>query len=139
MNRDAARAVILGAIRDAAAAWTTYPLVVEYPNLPDIDQANQNTPYLKVAIVYRDGEQMDLGENPLIRLTGQIILAVAARQGTGTSKTETLVDFISRRLERKFLGPPPSILTYVARPQPDYEKAEWRYSPTVINFEFLRT
>lgn len=85
MSLDLQRQGIVTEIERAKAAWTAYPLQIEYDNKAEVDLASLTTPYLMIDIVWGAGGEIDLGKYPLVRDIGSIILAAGVKEGEGTA------------------------------------------------------
>jgi hypothetical protein len=132
MSNEAARNSIATEIERAKTAWTEYTLLVEYPNRDPINLATQTNPFLKVDIVFMDGEQLDLGDRPLTRNWGQIILAAGGKFGTGQVPLLKLLRHFRPYLQlRDNLG---SVRTAVAKPQNARTHLGWHYEIESISF-----
>lgn len=131
MSREAARIDIATAVNAAAAAWVSYPVVVDYENRDLVDYASQVKPFLGVDIVYHGGEQMDMGPSPLVGAYGSIALAVCVPEGKGTSESNLLMDHFTTRLQLKQWA---LVKTEAARPQPSVPRKGWYCLVTLINF-----
>lgn len=101
MSRDVDTQAIRTRIETAKAAWSAYTLLVDYENLGDIDLAAQVNPYLAVDIVYLDGEQLDLSDNPLVGDFGSIVIAAGVKEGSGTRGLIQLLDHFRPYLQLK--------------------------------------
>lgn len=131
MSREAARVDITTAIQTAAAAWVTYPVLVDYENRELVDYAAQINPYLAVDIVYYSAEQMDLGTSPFVGVQGQIALAVCVQEGRGTAKANLLMDHFTTALQLKNWS---LVRTKVARPQRTVTRKGWYCLVTLVDF-----
>ena len=131
MSQSVARQDIAAAIEAARAAWTAYPLVVEQENRDVIDQVTQVNPYVGVDVVFYDGQQMDLGPDPLQGIYGQIYLAVCTQEGKGTSGVTPLMDYMNKALSRRTFS---LVKTAVPKPQPYVIKKGWYCQISLINF-----
>lgn len=98
-NQQAVRTVI----EAAKTAWTDYTLTVEYDNA-DAAQPVGSDPYLAVEMVYLGGGQLDLGKNPLVEDSGQIILLATVLDGAGNAKCLKLLEHFRPYLELKDTG-----------------------------------
>lgn len=131
MSQSVARQDIAAAIEAARAAWTPYNLVVEQENRDIIDQVTQVNPYVGVDVVFYDGQQMDLGPDPLQGVYGHIFLAVCTQEGKGTSGVTPVMDYMSKALSRKTFS---LVKTMVPKPQPYVIKKGWYCQISLINF-----
>jgi hypothetical protein len=131
MSRTAARVDIVTAVQAAATSFAAFPVVVDYDNKNMVDYAAQVKPYLAVDIVYYDGQQMDLGINPLVGAYGQIALAVCVQEGKGVLPSELLMDHFVSNLQLKQWS---LVKTHAAKPQPSVVRKGWYCTVTLINF-----
>jgi hypothetical protein len=128
---------IMAAVQSAVDAHTAYPLAVESDNRNAIDQATQNDPYLKVEIVFLDGDQIELGEtNVLMEQWGQVWLCAVCKDGTGALRSLELLDFMRPYFERKRLGT--VTCRAVTSVKPKEVKGLW-HTPAIVNFYYHRT
>lgn len=119
------------AVELAKTNWTDYTLKVEYDNA-EVVQATDANPYLKVDIVYLGGDQLDLGEAPLVQDAGFIVLAACIKVGAGTAKAVKLLDHVRGYLELKDnLG---AVRTHAAKLQKAYERNGMYYIPMLVGF-----
>jgi hypothetical protein len=137
MSTQLMRQGIVTVIEQARAAWNAgghgYQLLVDYENRNAVDLASQVDPYLAVDIVFRDGEQIDLGDSPVVCDDGQIMLAVGVKEGSGTQKASELLDFIRPYLQLRD-DIPNGVRTRVGRPQPPKTLVGFYYLPLVVGF-----
>lgn len=137
MSREAARVEIVTAIEALKTAWTGgYTPVIDYDNRELVNIAGQTNPYLSVELVYLDGQQMDLGPQPLVGTYGQIWLAVLVKRGKGTSQANALMDYFEKglQLQRWTL-----VSTQVKRPQPARQLKENYALVSLIDFWYHET
>lgn len=91
------RQTIVAELERAKAAWNAvlgnYSLLMDYENFDGVDLAQQVNPYVAVDIVFRDTTQLDLGQRPILRDDGQIMLAVGVKEKTGTLQAAAVRDF----------------------------------------------
>ena len=132
MTFEAIRKDIVTAVNLAVAGFTAYPLVVEYPNRETVDFNTQTRPFLTVKIKTLDGEQANLSDAPLHRITGQIHLAVAIQKGQGVTEAYKVLDYLYPKLQRKKLGT--YVRTRMAVPADMLEHNNWCYYPALIPF-----
>lgn len=90
--RELARQAIVAKVESLKALFTDYNLLVEYANGDVVNTALQKNPYLKVRIVYQDGSQIDLGEEPGHRLIGTIVIEACVKEGSGTKQANDLLN-----------------------------------------------
>jgi hypothetical protein len=123
-------------IERAKTAWDalpgSYPLLIDYENKGQIDLSKVLKGYLVVDIVYRDGDQLDLGDRPLTNDRGQIMLAAGAKDGGGTVEQLKLLDHFRPYLQlRDNLG---NVRTHAARRYQPTRANGFYYLPMVIGF-----
>lgn len=135
MSYAQARLDIATAVAAAAAAWVTYPLVVEMDNRSAVNYDTQQKPFLQVDTYYLGGDQLDLADSPMVKQYGQILLSVASKEGTGVSDSAALVDFLIPYLELKNFV---AVRTNAAEPQRARTLRGWYYQPVLIPFWFVR-
>lgn len=135
MSYAQARLDIATAVAAAAAAWVTYPLVVEMDNRSAVNYDTQQKPFLQVDTYYLGGDQLDLADSPMVKQYGQILLSVASKEGTGVSDSAALVDFLIPYLELKNFA---VVRTNAAEPQRARTLRGWYYQPVLIPFWFVR-
>lgn len=126
------RAAIVAEIERAKTAWTAYALKVDYENKGEIDLTLITTAYVAVDLVGLDGEQLDLGTNPMTQAGGQIVLAAGAKDGTGTVEQLKLLDHFTPYLQlRDDLA---GVRTRVARRQPPRVARGFYYLPLIVSW-----
>lgn len=136
MTYVAEQIAIRAEIERAKAAWDllpgSYPLLVDYENKSQIDLSKVLRGYLIVDIVYRSGDQMDLGDRPTKRNRGQIMLAAGAKEGNGTAEQVKLLDHFEPYLQlRDNLG---IVRTHAAQRYPASSRNGFYYLPLVVGF-----
>ena len=131
MSEVLARQGIMTAMAAAVTAHTSYPLVVEADNRKLVDQVAQSDPYIQISIAFMSAEQSDMADHPIVRQMGQIILAVAVKEGTGTAAGAALRDFIRPYFSMKNLG---IVRTHAAEIYSSKTHMGWEYTPLLINF-----
>lgn len=99
-DRELARVNIVTAIEGLRATAPTPNVLVEYDNMKLVNVSTEQKPYLKVWIHYIDGEQIGLGPNSGERAMGTLIVEARAREGTGTSALNKLIDYFYKALQR---------------------------------------
>jgi len=125
------RQSIVTAVEAAKAAFSAYPLSIEYDNRMIIDHATQVNPYLCVNIRFLDGSQADLSTSPIHRKIGQIHLQAVVKEGDGTAKAYQLLDHFAPRLHRTTLG---GVYTKMASYVREMPHLGWVYYPAIIPF-----
>jgi hypothetical protein len=133
MNLEAARLAIVALTNNAAAAFGTWTVQVDWENRDLVNYAAQAKPFVAMDIVYYDGKQKSLGPNPWVGSYGYIALAVCIPEGKGTSEGNQLMSHMANALQLKLL---PAIQTEVARPQPSVPRKGWYCMVTLINFSY---
>lgn len=130
---DAARAELVARISAAAAAWTTYTLIVEDENrqMIDLASADAQNAILCWDIVWRGGRQASLGPAPLGRQQGQLMIAAKIKEGCGTAGCLKLLDHVIPYLELRDMA---ITRTAVAEVQEGRPLAGWYGVPAIINF-----
>lgn len=131
MTQAAARVEIVTAVEAAKAAWTAYPLEVEYENRNTVNLATVVNPYVGVDIVFYDAKQADLGPEPLQGVYGHVFFAVCTQEGRGTSQVTALSDHMGKALSRKAF---PLVKTGVPKPQPAVTRKGWYCQVTLVSF-----
>lgn len=131
MSREQVRIDVATTVQAIVTAWTDYPLVVEMDNQEAVDQSVQTNPYLQVEIRHMSGDQADLSDKPFVYYQGQILLAVVAKAGTGTSDANLLIDFIREYFSLKTLG-----IVHCKAFEDHSGKLHngWWYTPAIVNF-----
>ncbi len=99
MTYETVRQAIVTETERAKTAWTAYSLLVDYDNKDRIDLESLTTPYVCVDIVWLDGQQMDLGRQPLVTDYGQIVVAAGVKEGGGTNSLLKLLDHFKPYLQ----------------------------------------
>lgn len=136
MSLDLIRQGVVTAVEARAALFTAYPLVIEYDNRILVDTRAQENPFLQVRILLLGGEQVDLSNDPLHRITGQIHLAAATKNGAGTRQASELVEFFYPYLHKKSLGGVRTLMSSFSR---TIEHLGWDYTPVIIPFWYDKT
>lgn len=136
MSYAQARTDIATAVAAAVAAWVAYPLVVEMDNRSAVNYDTQQKPFLQVDSYYLGGDQLDLGDSPLVKQYGQIMLSVVSKEGTGIAESAALADFLVPYFELKNFV---VVRTHAAEPQKSRILRGWHYQPVLIPFWFVRT
>ena len=89
--RELARQALVAKVQSLKSTFTDYPLEVEFANGQKVNTATQATPYLRVALVYQDGMQIDLALEPEHRLMGVILVEAYVKEGAGTRQANELL------------------------------------------------
>jgi hypothetical protein len=113
---------------------TAYPLLVEADNRDVVDQATQINPYLQVTIAPMHGEQAELGQNPNVKQSGQILLAAVVKSGAGTADAKALLDFVLPYFSMQQLG---TIQCQAAYPVQGKSAKGWWYQPAIIPYFYF--
>ncbi len=133
MNETAARLAVMTVIEQIVTDWTDYTLVVEPENHDVVNQATQVNPYLKVWIDFLGADQLDLGPTPREMQSGQVMLHVVAKCGTGTKSAAALRDFIRPYLSLKNLS---GLQCHAAELYKPKEIKGWEHFPILVNFYY---
>ena len=104
--RESVRTALVAKVQNLISTFTAYPLKVEYANGNKVNTSLQTDPYLKVWIVYQDGEQTTLGTNPGHRLMGTIVVEACVKEGSGTKLANELLAHFYPALHMKDTIPP---------------------------------
>jgi hypothetical protein len=132
MSRESFRQAVVTQVESRKLQWSGFPLVVEYDNKIIVDTQTQAKPFLCVRIVYVSGEQANLGPDSRQRDYGQIHIAAAAKENSGTAEANTLLDFFVPALRMRTLA---GFRLYGSRPQKELEHKGWLYYPVLIPFD----
>lgn len=101
-TRERIRAAVESKVDALKATFSDNPsLIVEYGNTIGINTADQKKPYLRVSIVYQDGQQIDLSSKPGHRLIGTLVVEACVKAGTGTSAANKLLGHFYPELQMK--------------------------------------
>jgi hypothetical protein len=137
MSNQLVRQTIVAEMERAWEAWNTanpsqlLP-IVDYENKGVLD-LSQVQLYLSVDIVFRDGDQIDMGPVPIICDDGQIMVSAGAKVGTGTQQAERLRDFVRPYLQlRDTLAN--GVRTHAGKPYPPKTVNGFYYLPLVVGF-----
>lgn len=87
-----------------------------------------------VKIKLIDGEQADLSSNPMHRVWGQIELAAAVKENSGSTKALALLNHFYPALQMTALGLSPRVRTKAATFAASTKASGWVYTPVVIPF-----
>ncbi len=99
--RELIRIALVTKVESLKATFSSYPLVIEYANGNVVNTALQKNPYLRVWIVYQDGQQVDLSNKPGHRLMGTLVVEACVKAGTGTSAANKLLGHFYPELQMK--------------------------------------
>lgn len=99
--RELIRIALVTKVESLKATFSSYPLVIEYANGNVVNTALQKNPYLRVWIVYQDGQQVDLSNKPGHRLMGTLVVEACVKAGTGTSAANKLLEHFYPELQMK--------------------------------------
>lgn len=135
MSYEAARADMVAAAQAALATWAGPTLPLAFQNHAVIDVARQTTPYLCVDLYMLDGEQLSLGDTPVVADYGQIHLVAHAPQNSGTLAAQRILDHFRPYFELKTLT---TIRTRATRGQAPYRVDGWEAWPLVVPFWYHR-
>jgi len=136
MSLELIRQGIVTAVEARAAAFTSYPLVVEYDNRILVDTRTQQNPFLQVRILLLGAEQVNVSDDPLHRFIGQIHIAAATKEGSGTKQANELLEFFYPHLQKKTLGGVRTLMSSFSRTQ---TQLGWDYTPALIPFWYDKT
>lgn len=115
-----------------AAAHSGTAVRVEMSNRETVSQGD-SAAYLKISIAPMPGGQATLGENPVIRQDGQILISAVARAGAGVMPAKELLDFLLPYLSTKDFG---LVKTHAAvATQPKTINGEW-YENAVVPYYY---
>lgn len=132
MSLEAIRVDLVTAVEAARAGFNLgYSLIIEYENRIIVDKKSQVNPYLTVDILMLDGRQIELSNNPLHRITGQLYLIACVPDGSGSSQANKLLDWFVPKLHKKTFGAVRTSFAIPAKPQPHLG---WQHYGIVIPF-----
>lgn len=132
MNFDDARIAISGRLKTGMdATYASVPVV--YENHTAVDLATQASPYVRLAIVFNDGQQVSIESTPLARYRGAIYLAVYCKQGQGTKTALQILGYLAGLFKAVKFG---GVQTYVGVPMPGVEMDGWYYEAVRLPFYF---
>lgn len=136
MTMEAARQAIATAVEAAKAGAPVSPLIIEYDNRTIVDTQTQTKPFLCVRMELMNARQADLNVKPIHRFDGQIHLAAAVKEGSGSAEALKLLDYFYPLLHQTALG---ILRTHMASPAPMVPHLGWCYYPMLIPFWFDKT
>jgi len=131
MNETLARQAIMTILVQVQADWTEYMLAVDSENRDLIDQSKQQHPYLALEIDFLSAEQMDLSANPMVQQTGQLVVYVVEKSGSGTARAARVRDFIRPYFSLKKSG---LLQFHAAEIYRSKTIKGWEYYPVLVNF-----
>jgi hypothetical protein len=106
MSFETVRAATHKAIQDLVPTFAGgYVVKVEFDNREVVNTKTQQDPYLIVKLMFVDGVQRDLSDNPTHRLDGQLQLWASVPKGTGSSAAWKLLEHFYRNLHRRRIAP----------------------------------
>ena len=82
-------------VRDRLATWTATP--IQWPNAPG---ATPEGSYIRPWVRRSGGEQASLGDGPMDRFDGMVVVEVFTPAMTGTQQSETLCDALEALFRR---------------------------------------
>lgn len=130
--REQIRSAVVAQVESLKATFVNYPLIVEYANGAAVNTAKQTDPYLRVRLVYQDGDQIDLALKPGYRLMGTLIVEACVKAGTGTAKANSLLSHFYPTLHLSDrMGP---LRTRAARFASKDAKDGWAVEAAIIPF-----
>lgn len=115
-----------------AAAHGGVPMRVEMSNRETVDQGD-SAAYLKITIAPMPGGQASLGENPVIRQNGQILISAVARAGAGVMPAKELLDFVLPYLSTQDFGLVKTHAAVATPPKP--VNSEW-YENAIVPYYY---
>lgn len=108
-----ARTKLRQVVEGLKTSWTDYPLSIEYDNLFIINFESQAKPFLRVSMVFQDGQQADLAEKPIHRIPGSIIIEAYDKIGAGNANSDKLLSHFYPAIHMTDANPP--LRTYAAK------------------------
>ncbi len=129
MSYVAAQKEILGILAQMEA---DHRWVIELDNRKAVDQSDPTIDlYLKAQIVDLSGDQMDLGETPITKQYGQILLCACIREGQGTLPATEMLETAVRYFHLNLFEVIETAAAEKQRPKP---VGGWWHAPAIINF-----
>lgn len=96
-----------GSVMQELLTWSQaqFPDVpVAWENGPTLDEDNVGPLWIDISLRWSGSEQMPVG-NPFVgRVTGTLSVQVFTRQGAGTSKSDDIIDSLSRFMAQRRIG-----------------------------------
>ncbi len=132
MSKENIRQAIVSQMETIRRGYTDNPtLQIEYDNALAVDIAKQTLPFLLCRIKWGPAEQVGYSDKPQQRFYGNIELAVAVKEYTGTAKANTILDYFYPRMQKTQFG---KVRTFMAEPGPDKNENGWVYIPMLVPF-----
>ena len=129
--------------RDALVAhinmgWTTtYPSTsIFYDNTLKIDLNSVGDCFLRVEIDFMDAVQADIDLSASHDVTGQVVLTVFTKQGTGTRTKLSMFDYLTSLFKLVKVS---GVQCSVPRPGKRTEKSGWVSEELLVEFSFNST
>lgn len=126
---------IMAVVQRIVDEHADYPVIVESDNRCVVDQSKQDNPYLKVEIVFLDGDQIELGDTARVEQWGQVWISAVCKGGVGSLRSLELLDFARPYFERKRIGTVTCRTVTAAKPKE--VKGLW-HTPAIVNFFYHR-
>lgn len=130
VTREDVRLAIFAKVQELHAAYGT--LDVEYYSGKTINRATQVDPFLRIEILYNDGDQIDIGPDGWTRVIGIILVEALAKEGSGVSVQNRILDHFYRGMHKTDKMPP--VRTLAARFDSGGVDQGWRSEGAVIPF-----
>ena len=130
--RELVRTALVAKVETLRSSFTSYSLKVEYANGEKVNTALQTTPYLRVWIVYQDGDQINLASAPDYRLIGTIVVEARVKEGNGTKAANELLNHFYPAIHMKDTIPP--LRTLAARFSSKPASDGWAAEAAIIPF-----
>ena len=130
VTREDVRKVIVQRVEDLRATFGH--IDIEYYNQKAIDRSLQKDPFLRVVISYQDGMQVDLGVSGWTRAVGVILLEALAKEGTGSSRQNEILEHFRRGMHKTDTMAP--VRTLAARYNSGGVSQGWSSEGEVIPF-----
>jgi hypothetical protein len=132
VNFEDARSAIYARMDTIMAS--AYPSTkIEYENREQIDLAQQTADFVRLELLFTDGEQASIGDNPITRYRGAIYISVAARKGTGTKSAFTKLSVLAKGFDMVQFS---SIQTLAPIPMPGGDNKDWYRVSVRVPFYF---
>lgn len=132
MSKENIRQAIVAKMEEIRKGYDANPgLKIEYDNALAVDISKQTEPFLLCRIKFLDAEQVGISDKPMQRFYGNIELAVAVKEYTGTAKANAILDYFYPKLQRtQFVA----VRTYMATVAADKKENGWVYIPMQVPF-----
>ena len=130
VTRENVRLAVYAKVETLLASYGA--LDVEFYSGKIINRATQVAPFLRIEIVYNDGDQIDIGPDGWTRVMGIILVEALAKEGTGVSVQNRILDHFYRGLHKTDSMPP--VRTLAARFDSGGVDQGWRSEGAVIPF-----